>query len=268
MSGALLDWSNERYVRVYVRETVGDVALSWQARAIWKEILTKCDRAGIIGLGKHGIRGLAGLIRIPRETVEEYFRELIEDGRVRIQGEYLVVPNFIEAQEATQSDRQRAAESRSRRREKALLGEIMSQNVTENHETNSGVTLSHNVSHGVTPCCTVPNRTVPNQEVHLDETAHARDPKPKRKTKTILPDDWEPNASHEVIAREQGVDLRVQTELFRDHWKGNGERKADWDATFRNWLRRAKDFSRTGHQKFVPAQSTMDFLKERMESDK
>jgi hypothetical protein len=158
-----VDWSNERYVRIYVRETVGDVALSWQARSIWKEILTKCDRAGVIGLGRHGVRGLAGLIRIPREIVEKYFQELLDDGRVRIQGQYLVVPNFIEAQEATQSDRQRAAESRSRRREKALLGEILSQNVTENHETNSGVTLSHNVSQDVTPCRTVLCRTVPNQ---------------------------------------------------------------------------------------------------------
>jgi len=155
-----VDWSNERYVRLYVRETVGDVALSWQARAVWKEILPKCDRAGVIGLGRHGLRGLAGLIRIPREIVEEYFQELIDDGRVRITGQYLIVPNYIEAQEATQSDRQRAAESRSRRREKALLGEILSQNVTENHETNPGVTFSHSVSQRVTPC--LPNRADPN----------------------------------------------------------------------------------------------------------
>ena len=249
-----MDWSNERYVRLYVRETVGDVALSWQARAIWKEILPKCDRAGVIGLGRHGLRGLAGLIRIPREIVEEYFQELIEDGRVRITGQYLIVPNYIEAQEATQSDRQRAAESRSRRREKALLGEILSQNVTENHETNPGVTFSHSVSHDVTPYCAVPCCTVPNQEDHLDDSAHARDPKPKLKTKTIREkksaraqtiEDWNPNSKHEEISKESGVDLLLEAEKFRDYVISKPNKTyRDFDAAFRNWLRNARSFNR------------------------
>ena len=155
-----MDWSNERYVRIYVRETVGDVAMSWQARAIWKEILSKCDRAGLISLDGHGVRGLAGLIRIPCDVVEEHFQQLIDDGRVKMSGAYLIVPNFIEAQESTQSDRQRAAESRARRREKAILGEVLSQNETICHKTNPGVTVSHSVSHDVTPCRATPNRTV------------------------------------------------------------------------------------------------------------
>lgn len=134
--------------------------MSWQARAIWKEILSKCDRAGLISLDGHGIRGLAGLIRIPCDVVEEHFQQLIDDGRVKISDEYLIIPNFIEAQEATQSDRQRAAESRARRREKAILGEVLSQNETNCHKTNAGVTSGHNLSHDVTPCRAMPNRTV------------------------------------------------------------------------------------------------------------
>lgn len=84
-------------------------------------------------------------------------------------------------------------------------------------------------------------------------------PAAKPKRKRILPDSWEPTPDHEAIAREQGVDLKAQAELFRDHYKANGESKADWDATFRNWLRRAREFSRGRTAPKI--QGTIDFLK-------
>lgn len=37
------------------------------------------------------------------------------------------------------------------------------------------------------------------------------------------------------------VNLDRETERFSDHFKGTGEPKADWPATWRNWLRRAQD---------------------------
>lgn len=118
----------------------------------------------------------------------------------------------------------------------------------------------HGTTDPVTPCRTVPNRTVPS--CTSEESAPARASKPKRKRKTILPDDWEPTLEHKAIAIEQGVDLEAQAELFRDHWKGNGELKADWDATFRNWLRRAREFCR-GRQGSTksPQQGSIDFLR-------
>lgn len=163
-----MDWSNERYVRVYTRETVGNVAMSWQARAIWSEVLQKSDRAGVIGLDGHGMRGLAGLIRMPVEVIEEHIKQLLSDGRVVIQGEYLVVPNYIEAQEAPQSDKQRQRELRARRRDRAMLEGIeeTSQNVNTQRDTESqNVTESHVESHGVTSSHSVPSRAVPSRAV-------------------------------------------------------------------------------------------------------
>jgi hypothetical protein len=32
----------------------------------------------------------------------------------------------------------------------------------------------------------------------------------------------------------------LETERFRDHWHGNGVTKADWEATWRNWMRKAQ----------------------------
>lgn len=56
---------------------------------------------------------------------------------------------------------------------------------------------------------------------------------------TQLPSDWEPQAEPEfptaLVARE--------LPRFRDHWRGNGEAKKDWQATWRNWLRRSLEFA-------------------------
>lgn len=31
---------------------------------------------------------------------------------------------------------------------------------------------------------------------------------------------------------------------MRDHWRGKGEVRADWEASFRTWLRRSRDFAK------------------------
>ena len=55
---------------------------------------------------------------------------------------------------------------------------------------------------------------------------------------TRLPPDWKPKA-------EDGEDER-ELAKFRDYWTAvSGQKgvKRDWDATWRNWLRNAKDWS-------------------------
>lgn len=177
-----MDWSNERYYRRYVRETVADVALHWKARAIWDAIMLKLDRAGVIDLQGYGLLGLAGLIRIPADEVIEHMPALLADGRCELHGEYLVAPNWIPAQEANQSDRQRQAESRARRRDLARRAEVLAssseasydqnvecglqsvseeqsgenessneQNVTNRDSMSQNVNKCHTRSHGVTP---------------------------------------------------------------------------------------------------------------------
>lgn len=117
-----MDWENEPYVRLYTRETIADLALSWEAEAVWHKLMKKLDRAGCLDLGRTGFRGLAGLLRIPLRVVEPAMDELLVDGRVEVSedGVTLVAPNFMEAQEAKSSDRQRQRDSRARRRAKAL----------------------------------------------------------------------------------------------------------------------------------------------------
>lgn len=70
--------------------------------------------------------------------------------------------------------------------------------------------------------------------------------------KTALPDDFCITESMREWARTKvpEVDIDAQHELFCDHWRGNGKRMADWTATWRNWMRRAPEFTRkTSSQK-------------------
>jgi len=115
-------WEDERYVRVYVRDTVDSVALGWKARALFVEIMRKADRTGALELGRSGQRGLAALTGIPESVVAEELPRLIEDGRVEQHGTILLLPNFIEAQEASMSPGFRQKESRERRRDQLRAG--------------------------------------------------------------------------------------------------------------------------------------------------
>lgn len=120
-------WEDERYVRIYTRDTPSWMLLSWDAQALFLQLLRKCDRAGIVDLGRHGARAIAVLVGRPqlwepqlRAALEELIAEccvLCDDA-----GEHLVIPGFIEAQETMQSDRLRQRESRERRRDLIRAG--------------------------------------------------------------------------------------------------------------------------------------------------
>lgn len=72
-----------------------------------------------------------------------------------------------------------------------------------------------------------------------DADAVAVQPKPKRASR--LPADWQPTPEQVQFAEANQVDPVRTAEVFRDYWLGvPGAKgcKADWDATWRNWVRR------------------------------
>ena len=187
-----MNWSDERYVRLYTRDTVEWEMLPWQSRALWPLLLRKLDRASVLSLGRHGARGLAALVKLPPEVVEPGLAGLLSDGCIcyGADGSTIVAPNFIEAQEAAQSDKFRARESRERKRSEAQRGESItkrddasrnvtdeSRNVTDRHAPSHGVTPRHTASQSVTPYRTTPCRAEPSVPDNADiYNAGARDP--------------------------------------------------------------------------------------------
>jgi hypothetical protein len=149
-------WDDEPYVRLYKRETPEWSVLSWQARALFHELLKRVDMAGLLMVGRSGVRGLAGLVRMPIDVVEAAMHGddgLLADGCVvEVDGGYLL-PNFVEAQQARQSDRARKAEQRARDRATKLAtgkGHTESHAVTNGHTESEPVTASDNLGQSVT----------------------------------------------------------------------------------------------------------------------
>jgi hypothetical protein len=170
-----MNWSDERYVRVYTRDTADWLSLSFLAQGLFCLILRKVDRAGVMQLGRHGRKAVAITVGHAGDwpRLEPALEELLADGCVIIKGDLLVVPNFMEAQEAAMSDAQRQRESREKRLARAMaegLGlvtavtgrDIPSQNVTGGHESGENVTSGHAASQPVTP--SVPS--LPSENTH------------------------------------------------------------------------------------------------------
>ncbi|MCP4540140.1 MAG: hypothetical protein GY832_23630 [Chloroflexi bacterium] len=91
---------------------------------------------------------------LPLEVATVGVERMLALGVVTICDGALLIPNFIEAQEASKSDKQRQRESRERRRTKATA-------VTKRDEKSRAVTSGHERSQPVTPTRAVPCRTDP-----------------------------------------------------------------------------------------------------------
>lgn len=146
-----LRWEDEAWIKLYTRDTVDWLSLSFEAQALWVLLLRKCDGAGIIHLGRRAKRGIAAAIgHVDRwETIEPAIDELLEDGCLVIEWERAIAVNFVEAQQARTSDKARKAAQRQRDHAKALSsGQPESQPVAGCHAESHDVTQE---SHAVTP---------------------------------------------------------------------------------------------------------------------
>ncbi len=112
-----MNWPDERYVRLYTRDTLDWKALGWEARALFCELLRKADRSGVLQV-QHDARRVvkvAALVDMPRDVVERALAVLIEDGCLTESALGYSFRNYIAAQEAEPSDAQRQRDSRERR---------------------------------------------------------------------------------------------------------------------------------------------------------
>jgi len=160
--GVAVDWENERYVRVYTRDTADLLAVGWEGRLVWYEMLRHCDRSGLIDTGGD-IAPVAEMLRVPVTVFDVAIPRLEARGMIAVGEKAVLLPNFMEAQEAKQSDRQRQRESRARR----LAAAKSPANVTErDHKESQNVTDCHDRSQLVTPSLAVPSLADPPLSPH------------------------------------------------------------------------------------------------------
>lgn len=85
-------------------------------------------------------------------------------------------------------------------------------------------------------------RTLPPDRIGKDRIG---EDKIERRAKALAPD-WQPspeNQSKNLSGYPASV-LNEELEKFRDHFTANGKPMKDWDAAFRNWMRRRGEFQR------------------------
>lgn len=145
-------WEDETYVRLFTRDTARWKRLPWQAKCLLPLILRKLDRAGIAEVDADDpIESVAAMVDMPVELVKEGLPPLLKQDVYRLHDGVLIMPNFMAAQEAAQSDKARKRTERERARARAVTKrDEVSQNVTECHAESRDVTRSHAASHDVT----------------------------------------------------------------------------------------------------------------------
>lgn len=78
--------------------------------------------------------------------------------------------------------------------------------------------------------------------------------------KTLIPECFEISSEMRAWAGDKvpGLDIDAQHEMFVDYWKAHGKKMLDWQATWRNWMRRAPEFARppVNHARQVERRST------------
>jgi len=130
------------------------------------------------------------------------------------------------SKEQVETARQAAAERQRHARDRA-------KSQRESRRDNS-------VSHGP------PNPTQPNPTQKKEDEANASSSREPRKRGQRLPDGWIPDAPlvAAMTAECPTVDQRSEHPKFVDYWRsqpGQKGTKVDWDATWRNWIRRAAE---------------------------
>lgn len=244
-------WEDERYVRSYTRDTLDWLALSFEAQGLLQLILRKVDRAGIIRLGRHGPKGVAAIVGHAdrwKKMIEPALNELLADGCVVIQGNALVLPNFISAQETPTSDAQRQRDKRERDKDKALAKDLklVTQDSHED-ESRHDVTQERHVgaSHeGVTAGNA--GAVTPNHPNHPSVPKEAGPAAPAAAALARkINDEWpdlkaEPEAAEAWGRAFPGINLAAETRLARAHWASNGpsRKQGDFPTAFLNrWFR-------------------------------
>jgi hypothetical protein len=189
-----VDFTNERYVRVYTRDTVTWKRLGWDGQCILLQLLRKVDRAGTVELdGLEPWEAISLLTGAPEQVARAGTAKCLTVGTIVISKDRLVLPKFIEAQEALKSDKQRQRESRERRaalttpdvtnRDSDITPcDETSQPVTAQPDSSQPVTIGHSVLCSAVPSSAVPDPT--DQEVS-PEAPPAKGRKPKSKDQAL-----------------------------------------------------------------------------------
>lgn len=139
-----MNWTDEHYVKLYTRRTATRELWPWQARALHPNLMLVLDKSGVLDVGARDVvRSVAVLVSLPVEVVAPGLDALVEDGTVAVNDGKLVMPKFLEAQEARKTNGAAARHHREKVRDlaSAKAAGLLEPTVIDRHQPSSGVTL-------------------------------------------------------------------------------------------------------------------------------
>lgn len=232
-----MDYENEKFIKVYLRDTADWASMSWQARGLSLEISRKLDAGGEISLGSKGLAAIATLLRAPWSEIAPFIAELVENRRlVVVDGSRLIEPGFLERQTA----RVGAAARKRSQRDRAA----MSRDVTSGHAKSRAVT---NVTTRSDQTRSDERETRVARETPPPVQEQPREPEPaplEAPRPMTLADELTPRrrAMAEAIAANT-VPIDADAEWAQYRARRTHEAKHATDADWDGWLRRAVKFA-------------------------
>ena len=213
------------WMKFYPRDWRGDQALravSIAARGLWMECLCIMHEARpyghlVLNGQSVGDDALARMTGAPVDEVSALMAELRQAGAFSVTREGIIFSRRMTKDHARAGKGRKAVQKRWAQQ---------SDNKEKSDEPNRS-----------------PNRDPITQkpEARYQKEKKEEPSGSSKKRPTRLPDDWQPD---EAFARQQGLslaDVARQADRFRDYWRavpGQKGVKADWNATWRNWVRR------------------------------
>lgn len=285
-----MDFSDESYVRLYVRDTKTWLRLGFEGQCCLMFILRKLDKAGVLDGMDELTSDVALVTGVPESIVEIGMPRLLRWEVFQHVGNRLVMPNYLKAQNAIRTDKARQRDLREKRSSEARLVTLRDGAITLRDESSREPTPDNGTSRDVTlycaslhcadPSCGSPERApaqgaksvpksavVSNDDVRQNaepdsspEVTEVRlvstEPKPAKalaqSRATRMPEGFAPGAAHRALAHEHGVDLERAFPAFCDHHAAKGSRFLDWSAALRTWIRNEAKFSRGIPQQKAP----------------
>lgn len=168
-----MDFSNERYVKLYTRETTTWRLLGWEGQAMLPTLLKLMDRSGLLEIGNRDPEDAipAHFPGWPREVVLAGFRALIREGVIELTNGAIVWPKYLEGQEASSTPAQRQRAHRERRRDESR------ESSGKTIEVSRAVTDGHAASRLVTPILSDPIQAIPSLTKTSQEEKKQEPPK-------------------------------------------------------------------------------------------
>ena len=170
-----MDWANERWVKLYTRNSVEWELLAWQARALLPLLMRRCDASGVIDFPSRvgATRSIAKYLDVPEDVVAAGLDDLESSETIEIRDCSLLLVNFVEAQEAnaTPAERQRRKRERAKRKP-------ANTSVTRGHAESRGVTTRESREKEETSTACVRARSNPHAETVGDSMDEVREEGP------------------------------------------------------------------------------------------